>query len=183
MVYSASHSWGAEINYQLIIFMASISGSFYRDANRVPITNNGLIVKKSVTFAGGTTDAIGDLDGALNPYTLFTVTGLVKARVYGLCTTNLAGATATVEVGIDGATAALIAQTTATDVDAGKIWINGTPAAYKSLVGATPADEIPIQILLNGQDIILTVGTANVTGGVIDFYCAWEPISDNGSVV
>jgi len=163
--------------------MATITGSYYRDANRVPIINNGLIIKKSVTFAGGTEDAIGDIDGELNPYTLFTVTGLVKARVYAVCTTNLAGASATVEVGIAGATAALIAQTTATNIDAGHIWINGTPAAYKVQPGATPADEIPKQLLLNGQDIILTAATANVTGGVVDFYCAWEPINETGSVV
>lgn len=46
--------------------MATISSAFYRDGNRVPITNQGLITKRTITFAGGTTGAWGDDGGALD---------------------------------------------------------------------------------------------------------------------
>ena len=41
--------------------MQTSSGA-YRDANRVPILTDGLITKKSITFAGATTNAWGDDD-------------------------------------------------------------------------------------------------------------------------
>jgi hypothetical protein len=157
--------------------------SFYRDANRVPITTDGLITKKTITFDGGTTDAWGDDNGALDGAAIFTVTGLVFARVIGVCTTNLTGNTATVEVGISGATSIFMPTETATQIDAGQIWINDAGNATYAIVGEeeAAADNLPLY-LLNGNDIILTVGTADVTAGVIDFYCLWRPISTDADV-
>ncbi len=163
--------------------MATISETFYRDGNRVPITNAGIITKKSITFAGATTDAWGDDGGALDGGTVFTVTGVVKAQIIGVCTTNLAGG-ATLEVGITGATAIFCPQTTDTAIDAGELWPNNaTPATY-FIMGESEAaaDNFPIYVL-NGNDIILTVtGGANTESGVIDFYCIWTPISTDGNV-
>ncbi len=139
--------------------------------------------KKTVTFAGGTTDAWGDDGGALDGGAIFTVTGLLKCVVLGEVTTNLAGG-ATLEVGITGATAIFLPQETDTDLDAGNIWLNdATAAAYYSIgEEAASADNLPVY-LLNGQDIILTVsGGANTTAGVIDFFCLWSPVSDDASV-
>ena len=39
-----------------------------------------------------------------------------------------------------------------------------------------------VKFVVNGADIIGTVGTANITAGVIDFYCAWYPLSSDGQV-
>ena len=37
--------------------------------------------------------------------------------------------------------------------------------------------------MLNGQDIIMTIaGGANITSGVIDYYCIWNPVSSDGNV-
>ena len=88
---------------------------------------------------------------------------------------DLAGATATVEVGVTGNTAAIIAQTTATDIDNGDVWRDATPA-----VGAEALND-PI-FIADGKDVILTVATANVTAGVVRFYCVWYPISADGAV-
>jgi len=38
-------------------------------------------------------------------------------------------------------------------------------------------------VLANGADVIFTIGAADLTAGVIDFYAFWRPLSDNGSVV
>lgn len=134
------------------------------------------VATKQATFAGGTTNARGDFDGTGNPATLFTVTGVVMAIVFGHCSVDLAGATATLEVGVAGNTAALIAQTTATDIDNGDVWRDASPA-----VGAELLND-PF-VIVGGADIIETVGTANITAGVITYYCLWFPLSSDGSIV
>lgn len=150
-----------------------------KDPNNVPIIdpNLALVEEKEVVFDGGTTDAIGDHDGALDPLTLFNVTGTVKVRVFAVVTENLAGATATIEIGVAGNTAALIAQSTATDLDVDEIWHDNSPDAALEL--NTVAAE---KVVANGKDIIMTVGTANITDGTIKVLCAWYPISADGRV-
>lgn len=164
--------------------MATISSAFYRDGNRVPITNQGLITKRTITFAGGTTDAWGDDGGALDGAAIYTVTGLVFAQVIAVCTTDLTGANATIEVGITGDTAIFMPTETGTQIDSGQIWFNDAAnAAYGIIGGETAATGNLPYYALNGTNIILTVKTADVTAGVIDFYCIWTPISDTGNVV
>lgn len=90
-----------------------------------------------------------------------------------------------VEVGITGNTAIFMPQTTATTIDTGEIWPNDTTPATSFIVGEeeSASENWPIY-LLNGNDIILTVtGAANVTGGTVDWYALWKPISDDGSCV
>lgn len=149
-----------------------------RDANRVPIQDkDGNMVYKVMTFAGATANDPGDYDGTGNPATLFTVTGAVIVRLIAVCDTNLEGASATVEVGITGSTASLIPLTTATNIDANEIWHDATPDAAIELDSVSTA-----KILSNGQDIIQTVKTANITAGKITYYCLWRPISDGANV-
>lgn len=133
--------------------------------------------EKDITFAGGTANAIGDHDGTGDPFTIFSVTGTVKVKLYAICTTVLAGASATLEVGVTGATASLIAQSTATDIDANEIWHDATPDSPVEL--DTVAAE---KIIANSLDVIGTVATANITSGVIKFVCLWKPISKDGLV-
>lgn len=158
--------------------MSQITSAMRRDSNYVPIQDkDGITVIKSMTFAGGTTDDPGDYDGAGNPATLFTVTGDVILRIIAICKTNLAGANATLEVGVSGDTAKFIAQTTATDIDANEIWHDATPDASIELdTVSTP------WIVSNGQDVIQTVGTANITSGKIDYYCQFRPLSNDANV-
>lgn len=149
-----------------------------KDAEGYPVAwgDGGFVSKKTITFAGGTTNAIGDHDGTGDPFDIFTVTGLVKARVFGFCTTNLAGGSSTLEVGTAKGTAAIIAQTTGTDIDANEIWHDASPDASVEAITVAPEEIV-------GQDIIGTVGTANITAGVIEFYCIWYPLSPDGYVV
>jgi hypothetical protein len=165
--------------------MGNFNASMDRDANRQVITGDyPFRTKRTITFAGGTTDAWGDDGGALDDSAIFTVTGLVFAKLVAVCTTNLTGDTATIEVGITGATAIFMPTETATQIDAGQIWLNDAGNATYAIVGEeqAAADNMP-EYLLNGNDIILTVKTANVTAGVLDFYCLWRPVSDDGAVV
>jgi hypothetical protein len=163
--------------------MATITTAFYRDANRMAIVNEGLITKKSVTFAGGTADAWGNDGGALDGGTLFTVTGLVKVKLIAVCNVDCTGAGSTDEVGITGATAIFMPTTTMTGLDAGMVWLNNaTPATY-FITGEQQdaADNLP-EYVLNGNDIIMTTKTANTTAGQVDFYCIWSPLSTDGLV-
>ena len=149
-----------------------------RDSNR-KIIGSLLPFKatKTITFAGGTTNAIGDDGGTLDPFTIFTVTGDVQVIVFGICKTDLTGATATLEVGTTASTAFLVAQAVATTIDAGEVvQFNATPFNMVVL------SQDPV-VIANGLDIVGTVDTADITGGVIDFYCFWRPLSSDGMVV
>lgn len=147
-----------------------------RDDNRVPLRNgDGMYIAKSVTFAGGTTNDIGDVDGTGNPATLFTVTGTVAMKLIGVCTASLTGDTATLEVGTALSTAALIAQSTATDIDINEIWHDATPDASIELTS------VMTEKIVN-QNVIQTVGTANITAGAITYHCLWRPISVGATV-
>jgi hypothetical protein len=140
------------------------------DANFKIINSNEAFVEESTwTFVTTTT-------GATGAHTLFTVTDNVLVSVFGVCDTNLAGA-GTIEVGVAGNTAGLIAQIAdAEDLDDGDNWIDATPEVGISAL-PTPS------IINDGADIILTIGTTAITGGVIDFYCLWRPLNNDASVV
>jgi hypothetical protein len=144
--------------------------------NGVEIRPQWQVATHTATFDGGTGNARGDSAGTGNPATLFTVTGTCLIIVFGHCTTLLAGATATLEVGVVGNTAAIIAQTTATDIDANEVWRDTGPA-----LGVEALNDP--QVIVGGLDIIETTGTADITAGVITYYCLWFPLSTDGNVV
>lgn len=147
------------------------------DANsRVIGAGLPFLVSKRITFAGGTTDAIGDDGGALDPFTIFTVTGDVLVWVAGMVKTTLVGA-ATLEIGVTNNTAILIAQVAdATTLAVNELWHDATSVLAE---GFTPQ----VHGIGGGLDIIGTVGTADITAGVIDFYCFWRPLSSDGAIV
>lgn len=158
----------------------TVSGLIPRDGSRVPLLDPtfGVVAKATPSaFTGGSANTRGNDGGTLDPLTLFTVTGDVLARVYGVCTVDLTGANATVEVGIAGNTACFIAQTTGTTIDAGEHWFDGTPVA------SLPFASVPQRTLSNGQNIIETVGTANVTAGQIYYICIYYPLTPGSDVV
>ena len=119
--------------------------------------------------------------GAQGAFTIYTVTGDVQMQVFGLCQTLLnSGGAATIELGIAGNTAALIAQTTATDLDQYETWQDAAPEANPGNVDTAMADFF---VIANGADVILTVATADLTAGEVDFHAFWRPLSTDGNVV
>jgi hypothetical protein len=140
-----------------------------RDGNYVPIPSNEAFKLESTwTFVTSTT-------GATGAHTLFTVTGNNLVQVFGIVDTDLTGA-ATLEVGVAGNTAGLLAQTAnATTLDDGEIYVDAT--------SATGVETLPGTFIINdGADILMTIGSTAITGGVIDFYCLWRPLSSDGNI-
>lgn len=136
------------------------------DDNHNPITGLDMIDSKSITYVAATTGAVGTTN-------LFTITGTVALRIFGVCSVNLTGS-GTLEVGIAGTTAGLIAQTTGTDIDKDTIWVDNAPAKIETL---------PSLSILTDQTIIQTIGTGTITAGTITYYCCWTPVSSSASVV
>lgn len=135
----------------------------------------GLTAKKTMTFAGGTTNDPGDFDGTGNPATLFTVSGgLVSVKLYARVVTALAGASATLVVGTTVSNATLIALTTATNLAVNEVWNDASPDS-----GADADSTLKIV----SQSIIQTVGTANITSGVIEYIALWKPITEGATLV
>jgi hypothetical protein len=133
------------------------------------------VVKKTMVFAGGTTNDPGDHDGTGDPATLFKVTGDVLVKVIGICKDTLVGA-ATIEVGVTDATAALLPQiANATSLVVNECWADATPTLAEAISQT-------YNVIGGGLDIIQTVGTANITAGTIDYYCFYQPLSDDGMV-
>lgn len=145
--------------------MSPSPDAIQRDANRVPIQGREpFLVTKSVTFT-----ALGN--GAVGAINLFTVTGDNLASVFAKCATSLTGS-GLIEVGISGNTAALIPQSTGTDIDEGEWWIDTTPGTIQAVPDAQ----------LVSSNIIQTVSSDTITAGVLTYYCLYRPLSSDGRI-
>jgi len=140
-----------------------------RDSNRqVIISNEAFSLESTWTF-------VENLTGDQAAHTVFTVTGNVLVSCFGVCDTSIVGA-GTMELGVTGNTAGLIAQiANATTLDDGDVWVDANTAVG---VGSIPV----AKVLNDGNDIILTIGTADLTAGVVDMYCLWRPLSTDSLV-
>ena len=135
--------------------------------------------EKLITFTGGTTDAWGDDGGALDGAAVFTVTGTVRLRVMGIVETTPVGA-ATIEMGVTGSTAAALPQVAnATTMTTGFIWHMTDGTVDSKTEASTVCAE---KIVANGADLLLTVGSTNITSGAIRFIVSWYPVSADGWV-
>ena len=171
--------------------MGKFSGDIAEDVKEVlqsaslkDLVDNPLVyrIAKKVgsAFTGAIANSHGDYDGTGNPYTLFTVTGdVILQAVWGIVNVSLTGASATVQVGVTGNTAAILALETATELDDGGVFVSATQA-----VGVAPIANSGAMLALNdGLDIIETLATANVDAGQIDYYCIWAPVEKDASIV
>lgn len=123
---------------------------------------------KTITF-----DAAAG-SGGVGTVAIASVTGGVCIhRMSVFCSTLLTGA-GTIEMGTANNTAGLIAQTTGTALDAEEFWQDATPE-----VEISPA----IVDQLVSANIILTVGSATITAGVIQICIDWTPVTTDGSLV
>lgn len=123
-----------------------------------------------------------DDGGSQGAFTIFTITGDVLLQVFGICDVALeSGGVPTLELGVAGNTAVLIAQIVdATDLIANEIWHDATPT---TTVEQLDLDGSFMFIVANGQDAIMTLGGADLTAGDIDVYALWTPLSADGLVV
>ncbi len=130
-------------------------------------------------FAGGTSNARGDKDGTKGTMPLFKVTGEVLVRIFGVCKLTLVGA-GTIEVGVAGNTASLIAQIAdATALATSEIWNDATPTELG--VGLL-SNILGPYVVVNSPTIDEKVGTADITAGGLYYICLWRPLSPDGNV-
>ena len=139
---------------------------------------NVAVVKPAAFTGADGSNTRGDDGGTSDPFTLFNVTGDVLVRIFGVCTVSLTGATATISVGVAGNTAGLIALETATEIDVNGIYLSATQVSGIVLLSSVTGPHI----IINGLDIIETVGTANIETGNIYYVCLWRPLSNDGLV-
>ncbi len=133
--------------------------------------NSGLLSERAVK------KLVFDNDPADSVLKLFKVTGTAAVQLVAVCLTDLTeNPTITVEVGISGNTAALIAQTNAHNIDQFDIWHDSSPDSK-----IEDASIATVKFLSN-SDIELKIGTAALTAGELEFYCFWVPISPDGNV-
>jgi len=132
------------------------------------------VAHQEITFAvdagAGTGDSAIDKE-------LFTVTGTVLCAILGICTTDLtSGGAATIELGTSEDTSILAASLGFDSLDDGFAWVTGdadTEVDFATMVWA----------IVDDVDLGYNIDAADMSDGVIDFYCFWVPISDNGDVV
>ena len=118
--------------------------------------------------------------GAVGKVTVFGITGRVHVvAIRFVCTENLVGASATISAGVGspgGAQVDAIAPvTTATDLDAGDVWIDNSPAE----VGYADLPTAMIDFILT-QDLDYDVLVQNITDGTIIADVEYLPLTDNG---
>ena len=127
------------------------------------------------------TELIVDFESAtwntVATHEVFTVTGLIAAKLVCLCTEDIddGASGGTLEAGVESDTDAFIATTTGTDIDVDAIWLDATPADY--YVVAT----IP-ELIVNDLDIGYEIKTGALTNGNILFILFWRPLEDGATV-
>ena len=108
---------------------------------------------------------------------VFTITGLVRMKLWIECTENVAGAGA-IQFGVEGATNAFIASTTGTDLDANDLWYDATPTVVYDI-----SQYVIMDYVVNGLDVGYEITGAALTDGTLVFHCVWEPLNSTGAVV
>lgn len=137
------------------------------------------LVRGAITYAAGTTGAIGST-------TLFTVTGdVILTFLAAKCTTDLTSAGApTWDLGVTGQSTLFAA--TMIDVKGWNTgeWADQNSSAYTA--GAATRNFVPqgpgpgaVAISAN---IIQTIASATITGGVVRWYLQYIPLSGDGLV-
>lgn len=134
-------------------------------------------------FIGGTSNGRGDKDGTKAVMPLYKVNGTVLVRIFGVCKATLVGA-GTIEVGVAGNTASLIAQiVNAPDLLVGEIWNDATPTtAYVGLLSDVLGPYIVTDIGGAFVTIDEKVGTADITAGGLFYVCLWRPLTPGAKV-
>lgn len=135
------------------------------------------LLRGAITYAAGSTGAIGTT-------TLFTVTGDVSLVFLGAkCTTDLTSAGApTFDLGVVGKTTLFASANDVTGWDTGE-WLGGG-GSYGA--GGQPNSNVLTYNSSAGPgisaDIIQTIATATITGGVVRWYVQWVPLSGDGNI-
>jgi hypothetical protein len=111
---------------------------------------------------------------------VFTVTGAVRMRILAEVTSDCtsAGGTATIKLGVAGATAGFIAATGEDDLDVGEAWVDATPTETYGNFSSLVLDKV----VLGGLDVGFEIENEAFTQGAITFHCWWEALNSTGAL-
>lgn len=175
--------------------MATTTASFWRDANRVPITTDGIVSLDSQTLSANNTTAA---------VPIFTVTGMIEVRgLWGVVTTVLGSNQTAAYFRLNDATAqsdiTLSTGTTVSSAAVGSILVKkGLAAAAVTLltsaqerVSEPTTLETPFfsPFVLVAKNAVTTnieyvyTTTQTPTTGAIQFFLRWLPLSVDANVV
>lgn len=125
-------------------------------------------LKVSADFSSATWNTVGT-------HELLVLAGPWRIIIVPVCLTDLtSGGAATIQLGDDVSSSALIGSTTATDIDANEFWLTTTPARRF-------ARSSVIDVVHCANDIGYEIGTAALTGGQIDFHIWLVPLDASTS--
>lgn len=139
----------------------------------------------AVNYLAVTADMTSATWNTVASHEVFTVTGMVRMRVLVECTGTLTDSsdTATIQLGVEGATNAWIGSTGAAGsgsatISAGEIWMDTSPTETNANFSSAVLDKV----VAGGLDVGYEIGTAALTGGTLVFHCWWEPLNATGAV-
>ena len=138
----------------------------------------GALATYRVTKTAEFSDGAGT--GQAGTFALFTVTGSVIVRIVAVCTDTLIEAVTggTIEVGITGDTATIIAQAVSNTIAVDEIWHDATSDADIEALSV-----MSDFIIVGGMDIFATIAAQTITDGTLEFHCFWTPLGSTGLVV
>lgn len=120
-----------------------------------------------------------------SPVTLWTVTGAILARVFGLtgatALTSTAG-TGTLSIGVVNSVQLFLPTTTvngSTNFIASSVWLDAAPTVLGKVLAAGNLTWAAV----NGTPITLTIATNSMTAGAMTLYCQWIPMTAGATVV
>lgn len=153
------------------------------DINNNPIDSFRVLKCDPGAFAGATSNARGDKDGTKAVMPIFKVNGTVLVRIFGVCKLTLVGA-GTIEVGVAGNTASIIAQLAdATNLATGEIWTDSTPTtAYVDLLSDVLGPYIVSDIGGTPITIDEKVASTDISAGGLFYVCLWKPLTPGAKV-
>lgn len=132
---------------------------------------SGLLAYKKVTLDGTSGN------GAIGTFPLFTVKG--QCLVALICTSEVvpAGTSGTLKAGNATTSTRYLPSLTATTLVAG-----ATEDLSGLVTAGTALKTLPSQMAQDGEAIIATVATTNLTAGTLDYYCFYLPLTNGASV-
>lgn len=131
----------------------------------------GLIAHKKVVFDGSAGN------GATGTFPIFTVKGQCLIAMIVTSEVVPTGASATLKAGNATTATRYLPSLTATTL------VAGATEDFTGLVTAGTALKLtPSQMAQDGESIIGTIATANLTAGTLDYYCFYIPLTDGAGV-
>jgi len=136
------------------------------------------VVKVTIPFTSATWNTVAT-------HEVFTVTGVVRAMCIFHVTSSLtSGGAATISFGLQTAGTSYAAAQTYTNLTTGNMVSPGGTVTtgirtYTFLLHQTNNADL----VISEDDIGYAIASAALTGGTIDAYCFWAPVSEGGLVV